>query len=281
MDSILPYGYVPTHWIQILFCISYIIALATVIPVMFFQYRNITLGVLIIIAFIFQLTGHTSMAVSAFLPGNLPTWAVQHISFAVGKFAARFIVGYSYYTCFRRIAATPTQNAFHFRLVPVMVATAVSFIHRFLIIGFEIAYLFKGLKIDPQYLVIPTIIILISTLGLIAVLIDVVYESKEEIPWYRLAWMTGYYFTLQLVPIFILTQDIYDLVKPLVSYRIEMVDLLCDMGMTNLIVMMLGSQSYEIAHSWCQERPEAIARIEARIKEIIYRRRESRSQILP
>jgi hypothetical protein len=123
--------------------------------------------------------------------------------------------------------------------------------------------------------------ILISTLGLIAILIGVIHESEEEIPWYRLTWMSGYYFTLQLVPIFILTQDIYDLVKPLVSYRNEMVDLLCDMGMTKSIVMMLGSQSYEIAHSWCQERPEVISRIEARVKEIIYRRRENRSVIVP
>jgi hypothetical protein len=281
MESILPYGYTPTHWIQISLCISCLLALASTLPSLFFVYRNITLGILIVIALLFQLAGHTSMAVSSFLPHSLPAWTVHYITFAFSKFTARVVVFYTYYTCFRRLARSSSQDSFQYRLVPVMVVAGVSFLHRFIMIGFDIAIHFNGSQMDSQYLVIPSVIILISTLGMIAVLICVIRETSMEIPWYRLTWMTGYYAVLQIIPISILTQDIYDLVRPFFASRNEMVELLCDMGMTKSILILLGGQSYEIASAWCQERPHSIAMIEARIKEWVYRRRENKSQILP
>jgi hypothetical protein len=280
MESTVPYGFIPTHWIQISLAISYVFTLASAIPTLFFQYRNFTLGILIVIALLFQLAGHTSMAVSAFLPENLPTWAVHYTTFALGKCAARVVVFYAYYTCFRRLGHS-SQDSFRYSIVPAMVTCGLSFLFRFLIIGFDVAFHLKGLPMDSQPFVEPSVLILISSLGLIAGLIHVILETRMETPWYRLTWMTGYYTTLQIIPIFILTQDIYDVVKPFFSYRNEMVELLCDMGMTKSILILLGGQSYEIASAWCQERPNAIVMIEARIKELIYRRRENGSQILP
>ena len=81
--------------------------------------------------------------------------------------------------------------------------------------------------------------------------------------------MLVYYVILQTVPFFILTQDIFDFVAALVSYRNEMVELLCDMGMTKMILVMLASQAYEIAQAWEEKRPKYIEKLEMRVKEII------------
>jgi hypothetical protein len=128
-----------------------------------------------------------------------------------------------------------------------MVLAGFSFLYRFLLIGFDIAFHFKGWLIDSQPFVEPSVTILISSLGLISDLICIILETETEIPWYRLTWMTGYYTALQIIPIFILTQDIYDVMKPFFLSRNEMVELLCDMGMPKSILILIGGQSYEFA----------------------------------
>ena len=103
MDSTSLYGYVPTHWIAIFLASSCLFTLCTMIPTLFFRYRNITLGIFIVAGLIFQLAGHTSMAVSSFLPTNIPAWITQRLSFSVGKLCSRIAVCYVYYTGLCRI----------------------------------------------------------------------------------------------------------------------------------------------------------------------------------
>jgi uncharacterized ion transporter superfamily protein YfcC len=105
-------------------------------------------------------------------------------------------------------------------------------------------------------------------------LIHVILLSRTEVPWYRLTWMTGYYVTLQLVPFFIMSQDLYDLVKSFVSERNEMLEITFDMAITKSILMMLGSQSYEIASAWSRKPPKVLEKIMLRLKDMFSRRRQ-------
>ena len=120
-----------------------------------------------------------------------------------------------------------------------------------------------------------SICILLTTVGLGASLVTVISRTRKDIPWFRLTWMTGYYVTLQIVPVFLLTDDIYDIARSLFSYRNERAELACNMGMTKGILMMLGGQTYEIAYSWSQKRPKTLEKIELQVKEILESRKQA------
>ena len=280
MDSTLLYGYVPTHWIAILFGLSYVFSICTMIPALFIHYRNIALGVFVVAGLLFQLTGHVSMTVSAFLPTAFPAWATQHFAFTAGKLATRIAVFYVYYSCFSRIPYAfvgisyprirNNDNCLVLIMVPVI--AGVGFTCRFIAQGFEIASLLKDVERDANVdtlLQLAASSCLYTTILLYAFLLFVIIRSRKDIPWLRLTWMTGYYVTLQIIPIFLLTQDIFDLVRSIVPYHNEMVELLCDLGMTKSILLMLGGQSYEIAYSWSQKRLKALEKIELQVKEIL------------
>ena len=260
------------------------------IPVLFIRYRNITLGTFIIAGLIFQLGGHTSMAVSSFLPTNISAWIAHRLAFTMGKLCARIAVCYVYYTGLSRIPnAFPKiemrnrrpEDDFRSHMSSCIGAlTIVGFLLRFTFQSIEIGSVVKGSLVFPDD---PTMVlsmmssacILLTTIGLGASLVTVIYRTRRDIPWFRLTWMTGYYVTLQVVPVFLLTLDIYDLARPLFSCRNEMAELVCDMGMTKGILMMLGGQTYEIACSWSQKRPKVLEKIELQVKEILEIRKQA------
>lgn len=277
MDSNELYGYVPTHWMAILFALSYVVSICTMIPALFIHYRNFALGIFIVSGLIFQLTGHVSMAISAFIPKNVPAWASQYIAFTIGKFATRIAVGYVYYKCVARIPngfkckKTITESRVRNPLVFLIAAWSelAGFVIRFVVQGFEIAAVITQKKWNGEKLsLISSLLVLLPTILLYLFLANVVYRTRKEVPWFRLTWMTGYYASLLIVPIFLLVQDIFGVVTACVPYHIEMVKVLCDLGMTKSILMMLGGQSYEIAYSWSQKRPKMLEKIELQVKEI-------------
>jgi hypothetical protein len=280
MDSNKLYGYVPTHSIAILFALSYVVSICTMIPALFIHYRNFALGIFIVSALGFQLTGHVSTAISAFIPENVPAWATQYIAFTIGKFATRITVGYVYYTCVARISngfkckktipGSRARNPLVF-LIAAWLGLA-GFVIRFVALGFEIAAVITQKDWNGNKLsFISSLLILLPTILLYLFLADVVYRTRKEVPWFRLTWMTGYYASLLIVPIFLLVQDVFGVVTACVPCHVEMVKVLCDLCMTKGILMMLGGQSYEIAYSWSQKRPKMLERIELQVKEIFER----------
>jgi hypothetical protein len=94
------------------------------------------------------------------------------------------------------------------------------------------------------------------------VLVDLVRQTREAVPWFRLSWMSGYYIGLMTVALFLLSQGIFLLVKAIVlDYHNEMVDLLFDMGMTKAILMFLSIQTYEMAKAWNENPPKELAEL--------------------
>ena len=290
MDSTSLYGYVPTHWIAISFASSCLFTLFTMIPALFFRYRNIALGIFIIAGLIFQLAGHTSMAVSSFLPTNIPAWITQRLAFGMGKLCARIAVCYVYYTGLCRIPngfpniktrRVRPEDEFRSSMSSYVCGfTICGFLFRFIVQGIEIGSVVKGSLVFPEgptmiYSIASSACILLATVGLGASVVTVVSRTRKDIPWFRLTWMTGYYVTLQIVPVFLFMQDIYDLAKCLFLYRNEMVELACDIGITKSILMMLGGQTYEIAYSWSQKRPKTLEMIELQVKEIFETRKQA------
>ena len=104
MEPTTLYGYIPTHWLAILFVVSCMFTLLTGIPALFFKYPNHGLGHLIVLGTLCQLVGHVCMAVSSFQPTNLAAWGVQLFAFMFGKTFARVAVFSTYHACFRRVA---------------------------------------------------------------------------------------------------------------------------------------------------------------------------------
>ena len=286
MGSTFLYGYVPTHWIAILFALSCLFTLCTMIPALFFRYRNVALGIFIVAGLVFQLAGHTCMTVSSFLPKNVPAWITQRLAFSIGKLCSRVAVYYVYYAALCRIPnAFPKVNSENRRpeheirsfMCSYICAVAIcGHVLRFIVQGIEIGAVVKGSMLFPDAPMMATVLsiissgfLLLTTTSLAACLVMVICRTRNDIPWFKMTWMMGYYVTLQIVPVFVLTQDIYDLVKCFFSHRNEMLELTCDMGMTKSILIMLGGQTYEIAYSWSQKRPKVLENIELQVKEIL------------
>ena len=264
-----PYGYVPTLWFAIVFDLSIVLSIATLIPLLY--KRNIALCILAIAGLVFQFVGHTGMAVSAQLPASIPPWIVQRLAFALGKLSARVVVMYAYYACFSRISdIKSSRRVYNFHVV-IYGFWISAFIARFVGISLEIAALLTDVSsaVSTIVSVASSGVLVATTLGFSMLLVWVITKSRKDVPWHQLTWMLVYYVILQTVPFFILTQDIFDFVAALVSYRNEMVELLCDMGMTKMILVMLASQAYEIAQAWEEKRPKYIEKLEMRVKEII------------
>ena len=291
MDSTTLYGYVPTHWIAILLASSCLFTLCTMIPALLFRYRNIPLGIFIIAGLIFQLAGHTSMALSSFRPTNIPAWSTQRLAFTMGKLCARIAVCYVYYTGLCRIPdgfpkiytrnGRPEDEFRSSMSLYICGLTVCGFLACFIVRGFEIGLVLKGSLIIREgpimmFTCMSSACIVLTTVGLGASVLTVISRTRKNIPWFRLTWMTGYYVTLQIVPVFLLTQDIYDIARCFFSYRNEMAELACDMGMTKSILIMLGGQTYEIAYSWSQKRPRALEKIELQVKKILEIRKQAK-----
>jgi hypothetical protein len=163
-------------------------------------------------------------------------------------------------------------------LFPLIGLAGVGSIIRFVGLGFEVSSLLGNLNMDKKIMVILPAALLLSASVLLAItLVYVILLSRKEVPWYRLTWMTGYYVTLQLIPFFIIAQDVYDLVKGVVSERSEMLELLLDMGMTKGILAMLGGQSYEIAYAWSQKHPKMLEKIVLQFNGMFKRRGRQQS----
>ena len=265
------YGYVPTYWIAILFVLSCILTLLTGIPALFFKYPNAPLGTLIVLGTLSQLVGHVCMAVSSFQPTNLAPWGVQLFAFGLGKVFARFAALHTYHDCFRRVTRIDSgQNSKKVRTDDWFLCGLGSIAG--LCFGYGLFYdlwlfsniwnYYDGMVESPAMpmalsivLTASNFLILATTLCLIIRLVLIVVRTRKQTPWFRLTWMSGYYSILLTIPVFLVLQDVYEIVRCFVSYRNEMLDLFGNMGMTKSILMLLACQYYELAYAWSQKRP--------------------------
>ena len=267
MDSTALYGYVPTHWLSILFAVSCVASLATIIPLL--RNRNVILMSLLTAGLLLQLAGHTSVAVSGFLPENIPSWAVQLVVFALGKFIARAAVFYTYYVCVRRLIKKGNiRRCLASLLGAAIILEVIGLAPKVVAISFEI-FRMQSEKFMESSWIFAAIQSLAATVLILIFLVGLTVKTRKEIPWFQVSRMMGYYITLQILPVFLLTQNIYDMVRIFVPRRYEIVELLCDMGMTKTILIMVGGQCYEVAHAWSQSRPKALATIENLVRTIV------------
>ena len=209
-----------------------------------------------------QLMGHISMSVSSFMPENMTAWRIQLVTFTLGKMVTRGAVYYTYYTAFRRMATTQSQQdkppQWHTRLFYPMFLYGVAFILDIISMVFQL--------ISPRSTPLPlvsSILLLISSVTLNGQLDAVVMSTKKDIPWCKINWMMGYYWTLRIIPAFLYIQDISAVVVAAQGgWAGEAVVLGTNLGMTKSILMLLSSQTYEMALSWSQERPKWVQKIE-------------------
>ena len=278
------YGYVPTHWLAIFLGVSCIFTSMTGIPTLFFKYPNRALGTFVVLGTGFQLVGHVCMAVSSFQPTNQIPWALQLGAFQWGKCFARFAGFVAYYTCFNNLKHTGTSSEkkiwFKEQIFLTVISSVAGFCFGFRFfclvdIMVDIWMKYKYGESGPLLFGRITLhacnfLLLTTTLCLLALLVFVVCRTRKQTLWFRLTWMTGYYFTLLMIPVFFLIQDVYDVVRSFVSYRNEMLDLFGDMGMTKSILVLLAFQYYELAYAWSQRetRPKWLESIKLQVREV-------------
>jgi hypothetical protein len=243
------YGYLPTLWVAVSWCVGCILTYSHLKP-LFKRNGNTGLGVIIVAGIVFQFIAHTSMAVSSQLPESIPPWIVQRLAFALAKFAGRMTVVYTYRQFFLRITSIHAGRVYF--LLSIGFIWLCGFLTRFAGISLEIANSF-ALVMAPEdvttLMIVSSALLLSATLGFCALFIWVVVETRKQVPWYKFTWMLGYYISLHLATIILLIQDIYILVTPLASSRTEMVELALDMGMTKVLLILLGVFAYEVAQN--------------------------------
>jgi hypothetical protein len=259
-------------WMAAMFEVSCMLGIVSVASLLFKRDANIRLGLLIIIGLVFQFIGHTCMGVSSSYPENMAAWGVQLVAFTLGKMMARATVVYAYYCCFKRINCNRSTVKYH-----LMICMLWLFAYIGLLTGscLAIASLSENTLHPDQIkttLIASAACLVAITVGFSIHVAHVIVKSRKEVPWHKLTWMSGYYVVLQFIPILLLTQDIYELVMSVVSWRDETVELLCNMGMTKSILLLLGSQSYEVAYALSQKRPKHLVYIEQRIKQLIHQK---------
>lgn len=284
MEPTTLYGYIPTHWLAILFVVSCMFTLLTGIPALFFKYPNHGLGHLIVLGTLCQLVGHVCMAVSSFQPTNLAAWGVQLFAFMFGKTFARVAVFSTYHACFRRVAPAGechnsknvcTDDWFLGGLASI---TGLCFGYRLFYDLWQFSNVwtyYGGTAQSPSMpaalsisLVSSDFVLLATTLCLISRLVLVIIRTRQQTPWFRLTWMSGYYTVLIVIPVFLVIQDVYDIVRCFALYRNEMLELFGNMGMTKSVLMLLACQYYEIAYAWSQKRPEWLEKLERLVVEV-------------
>jgi len=209
-----------------------------------------------------QLMGHISMSVSSFMPENMTAWRIQFVAFTLGKMMTRVAVYYTYYSSFRRMATTQSQQdkppQWQTKLFHPMFLCGVAFILDIISMVFQLS--------SPRSTPLPlvsSILLLISSVTLNGQLDAVVVSTKKDIPWHKINWMMGYYWTLRIIPAFLYVQDISAVVVVANGgWASEAVVLGTNLGMTKSILMLLSSQTYEMALSWSQERPKWFQKLE-------------------
>jgi hypothetical protein len=282
MDSTALYGYVPTAWIQICFAVSCLLAVFTTIP-SFVKYRNVGLGILVTLGLLGQLGGHVAMAVSAHMPENIPAWTIQFVAFYLGRVFSSLAVAHAFgrladrhipYATLNR-SATETGRQSRIRLAQpntfLFFASAL-----ILLIPFQVLLLTDriimvinpsdpnvGILANPYVAgIFASAIAVCFCLFMVVALVVLVRQTHQAVPWFRVSWMSGYYIGLMTVPVFLLSQGIFLLVKTIVlDYHNEMVELVFDMGMTKAILVFLSIQTYEMAKAWNENPPKELAEL--------------------
>ena len=283
MEPTALYGYIPTHWLAILFVVSCIFTLLTGIPALFFKYPNPGLGYLIVLGTLCQLVGHVCMAVSSFRPANLAPWGVQLFAFMFGKTFARFAALSTYHACFLRVAQSEeghnlrkvyTDDWFIGGLASI---AGLCFGYRLFYDLWQFGNLWTYYGETAQSPSMPTalsislvssdFVLLATTLCLIFRLVLVIIRTRQQTPWFRLTWMSGYHTILIIIPMILVIQDVYEIVRCFVLYRNEMLELFGNMGMTKSVLMLLACQYYELAYAWSQKRPVWLEKLECLVME--------------
>jgi len=206
------------------------------------------------------------MSVSSFQLDNIAAWKSHLVSFALGKIATRLAVYYVYYTTFRRMTAVSSQKDKHRNWHHILLNNSAQLFGVASIL--DLVYLGKTLaspagQLQSPLPLISSILILIATVNLSRLLVAIIYETKPDIPWYRLTWMSGYYWTLQVVPLLLSVQDIAAVVIAAKGGRtVELVVFGTNLGITKSVLMLLGGQTFEMAVALSKERPAFIKKLE-------------------
>ena len=250
MDSTTLYGYVPTPWIQICFAVSCFLTVFTAIP-SFVKYGNVGLGTLVTLGLVFQFAGHVGMAISAHRPDNILAWAIQLLSFYCGRVFSSLAIAHSFGSLVDRhypypMLSRPTPetgrqsqkrvvqgNTFIFFASAIILLTpfqVLLLLDRIVLVT-DPSNTSVGILASPYIDGIFTAVIAVAfCLFMTLVLVLLVRQTREDVPWFRLSWMSGYYIGLMIVPIFLLSQGVFLLVKAIVlDYHNEMVEVVFDM----------------------------------------------------
>jgi hypothetical protein len=262
--------------------LSYDLGIVSLKPPLLKRKRNVGLGAIIATGIILQLIGHTSMAVSSRLPDNFAAWTMHRLTFEFGKIFARGAVWHTYHSLFQRINATHTDKC---SLFSVCIIWCLIFLGgRVGIIGYEIEE-YTVLSESPDIMTTNWMIALSALNFLVNLcfcvhLIWIIVQTRKEsetraaVPWHQCSWMLGYYTMLQIVPILILVQDIYGLVRALTTSRTEMVEMACEMSMTKMIFLVVGPGAYEVSVALSETGPKRLEDYKKQIYDFIEQRIE-------
>ena len=279
MDSTTLYGYVPTGWFNICFAAACLSPVFTTIPCLFKnKYRNIGLGFLLLFGVIFQVTGHVSVTISAYKPTSIPAWIVQFLAFGMGRAFSRLaacnVYGKMVNKLARRIAVKaqlkdgeekePCTGRW-LAVVPVYSSIWAIWLWADRIVKVVHPGHPDIIK-DGQSgaVLIIGVFPIVATAILISFLIATIWTTRKTLPWFRLTWRSGYFVTLMITPAFLLAQDIFILIKQInKDYHNEMMDLVFDMGITKVVLMLLGCQTYEMANAWNENPPKGLLELVA------------------
>jgi len=280
MDSITLYGYVPTAWFNICFAAACLFAAFTTIHSLFIKikYRNVGLGILLLLGVLFQLTGHVSVTISAYKPTSVLAWIVQFLAFGMGRDFSRLAVCRVYGNMINKLApriAVEVQlkcrdekkpcTGGWLAVAPVSFSIPVIWLWADRIVKVVHpghADIIKGGQSGTVVMI--GVFPMFTTVIVISYLIATIWTTRKTLPWFRLTWRSGYFATMIIVPAFLLAQDIFILIKQInKDYHNEMTDLAFDMGITKAVLMLLGCQTYETADAWNENPPKELVELVA------------------
>jgi len=277
MDSTTLYGYVPTGWFNICFAATSLCAVFTTIPSLFkAKYRNIGLGFLLLVSVLFQVMGHVSMIISAYKPTSIPAWIVQFLAFGMGRAFSRLAACRVYGKMVNKLAPgiavkaqlkdreekEPCTGAW-LAILPVSSSIWVVWLWADRIVK-VVHRGHAGIIKDGQSgaVMIMGVFPMVTTVIVISFLIATIWTTRTTLPWFRLTWRSGYFSTLMITPAFLLAQDIFILIKQInTDYHNEMMDLVFDMGITKVVLTLLGCQTYEMANAWNENPPKGLLQL--------------------
>jgi hypothetical protein len=201
------------------------------------------------------------MAISSWFPENMIWWILQRILFTFGRCMIRSAVLYTYFSLVHRVKEIRNGKATGIFYLSVVHLSIAMLYH----IGYIIVYIVDEVNkvvVHTAHSITIFAVFLLATCELSIFLVFCVMETKQVVPWFKLDWTLGYYITLMVIPIFLFTQDVFVLIADIMEYKNELVQCCLDFGMSKMIILVLGSQYWQVVEKWKEERPPISSLIE-------------------